>query len=68
MSNDDLKRDSVHVRYIKGIPVEVKSLDIVDGVLQERVPRSDSHESIVEPNRESRRGYPVNGKEEVKRC
>jgi hypothetical protein len=34
-------------------------------VLQERVSRSDSHERIVETDGESRRGYPVDGEEEV---
>jgi hypothetical protein len=35
-------------------------------MLQEGVGGSDGHESIVESNGEPRRGYPVNGKEEVK--
>lgn len=45
--------------------MEVKSLDIVDGVLQERVARSDGHEGIIETDGETGRGYPVNGKEKV---
>lgn len=41
------KRDCVHVGNIKGVPIEVKSLDVVDGVLEEGMTGSNGHEGIV---------------------
>jgi hypothetical protein len=60
-----MKPDGLHVSGIKGNPIEVKSLDIVDCVLQERVTRGDSHECVIETDGESRWGDPVDGEEEV---
>src|SRR5579872_1056733 len=60
-----VKRARIHVSDIKGVPIEVESLDIIDGMFEKRVARSGDHERIVETNGETRRGYPVNGEEEI---
>ena len=59
------KTDDSHVSGIKGNPVEVEPLDVVDCVLQEGVPGSDGHERVVQADRESRRGDPIDGEEKV---
>ena len=59
------KMDDVHVGSIEGNPVEVESLDIVNGMLQEGVTGGSSHERVVNADREPGRGDPVDGKEEV---
>jgi len=64
-SGDVVTASREHVGDVKGIPIEVESLDIVDGMLQERVARSDSHKRVIETDGETRWGYPVNSKEKV---
>ena len=63
--SNDLTRNSIHVGDIKGIPIEVKSLDVINSVLQERMARGDGHERIVETDRKAGWRYPINGEKEV---
>jgi len=59
------RKSDLHVGGIKGNPVEVESLDVVNGMLQEGVPGSNGHERVVNTDGESGRGDPVDGEEEV---
>lgn len=61
------KTEGLHVSDIKGDPVEVESLDVVDCVFQEGMPRGDGHERVVKANRKPWWGDPVDGEEEVHR-
>jgi len=57
--------DDLHVSGVKGNPVEVESIEVINRVLQEGVPGGDSQERIVEADGEPRWGDPVDGEEEV---
>ena len=59
------KADDLHGRSIKGNPIEVKPLNVVDCMLQEGVPGGSSHERVIDANGESRWGDPVDGEEKV---
>jgi len=54
-----------HVGGIKGDPIEVESLDVVDCMLEEWVSGRSGHKCVVYTNGESRWGYPVDGEEKV---
>ena len=54
-----LELGGLHICNIQGNPIEVKSLDVIGCVFQERVPRGGSHKRVVNADGKSRRGDPT---------
>lgn len=59
------KTVGLHIGGIKGNPVEVESLNVINRMLQEGVSRSSGHERIIDSDGQPRGRDPVDGKEEV---
>ena len=59
------RTDDLHVGGVKGNPIEVESVEVIDYMFQEGVTGSGSHERVIEANGEARRRDPVDGEEEV---